>query len=373
MIKKRIFILIDGDLTQFRIAHLQKIIELIKDLFIEIVLVYTSKSNILIKNKKINNIKIKELYCNYKSPLYLKIFNKFMLEINRVKILLKYCNNSDFVLFIGIYQPLSLLITRFIGAYPIHFCGGFDITFGSSFFNKLFLIVRWSIQIAILNLSKKLILETPSVIKYFNIKRLIKKCILNGHLFVDLNNFYPEVKMFKRKYDIGYVGAFSKEKGIIQFINSIPYIISKRKVYIILVGNGNLNNFIKRFILIHKINNFVFLKDPVKYSTVPKILNNIKLLVVPSFSEGLPNIVIEAMACGTVVLATPVGGIPDIIEDGKTGFLLNSIDPKYIANKIIEIIDKPELLEKISKNAYEYIIKNFSIEKTIEIWHNFLK
>jgi len=73
--------------------------------------------------------------------------------------------------------------------------------------------------------------------------------------------------------------------------------------------------------------------------------------------RNCPSVILEAMACGTLVLATPVGAILDIINDDKTGFLLKSNDPKHIADKIIE------LLEKVSKNAYNYVRENFSYEK----------
>ncbi|MHA1684988.1 MAG: glycosyltransferase, partial [Candidatus Heimdallarchaeaceae archaeon] len=74
---------------------------------------------------------------------------------------------------------------------------------------------------------------------------------------------------------------------------------------------------------------------------------------------------LEAMACSTPVLATPVGAIPDIIKDGETGFLLKSNDPEHIADRIVELLGKPKLLEKVSVNAYNYVRENFSYEKTL--------
>jgi glycosyltransferase involved in cell wall biosynthesis len=65
--------------------------------------------------------------------------------------------------------------------------------------------------------------------------------------------------------------------------------------------------------------------------------------------------------------------IPDVIKDGETGFLLKSNDPKHIADKIIELLSKPELLEKVSINAYDYVRENFSYEKTLESWRKIIR
>jgi glycosyltransferase involved in cell wall biosynthesis len=105
---------------------------------------------------------------------------------------------------------------------------------------------------------------------------------------------------------------------------------------------------------------------------LPLLLNKLRLLVLPSVTEGLPNVVLEAMACGTPVLATPVGAIPDIIKEGESGFLLKSNDPKHIAERIIELLNKPDLLEKVSVNAYNYVRENFSFEKTLDAWRKIL-
>jgi len=81
----------------------------------------------------------------------------------------------------------------------------------------------------------------------------------------------------------------------------------------------------------------------------------------------------EAMACGTPVLATQVGAIPDIIKDNETGFLLKSNDPKHITERTVGLLNKPELLEEVSINAYNYVRANFSYEKTLQIWRKILK
>jgi len=58
-----------------------------------------------------------------------------------------------------------------------------------------------------------------------------------------------------------------------------------------------------------------------------KYLNTLRLLVLPSSTEGLPNILLEAIACGTPVVSTPVGAIPDIIQDDENGFIMDNNSP----------------------------------------------
>ncbi|MEM3674481.1 MAG: glycosyltransferase family 4 protein [Candidatus Methanomethyliaceae archaeon] len=373
MFKNRIIVLVEGELTPFRIVHLQKILMLIKDFFSQIVVIYSGRSNLLQNSTKTQAINIKSLDLNSNSPLYSKLFHLFRSDFTRVKMLLKYSNNSDYVLFLGIYQPLSLFITRLRGGYPINFCGGFDVIYSSNrVISKIFSIVKWAAQMAMLTLTKKLIFETPSVIYSFNLNKFRKKSFIDGHLFVDLTYFFPAIPIEQRHYDIGFIGAFSEEKGVINFVSSIPYIVSHRQVTIHIVGHGHLRNIIKEIISMRGLSNVVHLQGPVKHFDLPKVLNNIKILVVPSFSEGLPNIVIEAMACGTVVLASSVGGISDVLKDGQTGFLLRLNDPRHIAKRIIELLSKPELLEEVSKKAHEYVGENFSYDKALEAWQKIL-
>ncbi len=195
-----------------------------------------------------------------------------------------------------------------------------------------------------------------------------KPIVAHEH-FVDFDKFKVIRPIEERGQRVGYVGRLSEEKGILRFIDAISLVLKKRSyasfgVY----GEGNLDNLVKRKIEYTGISSSVESSGWVPHEDVPKCLNEFALLVLPSFSEGLPNIILEAMACGTPVLATSVGAVPDIIEEGVTGFLLVSNDPQHISDKIVSILDSPEVLEKVSRNAYNYVRCEFSREKTVESW-----
>jgi glycosyltransferase involved in cell wall biosynthesis len=78
------------------------------------------------------------------------------------------------------------------------------------------------------------------------------------------------------------------------------------------------------------------------------------------------------MTCGTPVLATPVGAIPDIIIDGKTGFIMKDNSPECIAENVIRALSSPDL-EKIVKNGRRFVDENFTFEKTVGIWRSILR
>ena len=81
---------------------------------------------------------------------------------------------------------------------------------------------------------------------------------------------------------------------------------------------------------------------------------------------------IGAMACGTPVLATSVGGIPDVIKDGETGFILENNSPECIAENVMRALKYPNL-EEIVKNARKLIEKEYTYEAAVERYKNIVK
>jgi glycosyltransferase involved in cell wall biosynthesis len=98
---------------------------------------------------------------------------------------------------------------------------------------------------------------------------------------------------------------------------------------------------------------------------VPKLLSQVALSVLPSLSEGLSNTLLESMASGVPVIATRVGGNPEIIEDGVSGLLVAPRDPAALANAMILVLESPDLAKRIGQAGKRKITEMFSMERSI--------
>lgn len=135
--------------------------------------------------------------------------------------------------------------------------------------------------------------------------------------------------------------------------------------YIIIGGDSSLE--LKYQVNELQLNDNVELLGRQPYNVVKEHMIKADILFLPSLKEGLANVVLEAMALRTVVLSTDCGGMPEVINDGLNGFLVSSRQPKIMAEKIIEIIDKPEnFLNNIKGHGLQTIVKNHNKDNMID-------
>ena len=104
----------------------------------------------------------------------------------------------------------------------------------------------------------------------------------------------------------------------------------------------------------------------VPYSKVPEALAQIDIFVYPSWHEGFGRSIMEALAMEKAVVATNIGGIPDLIKDGENGFLVEPHKPEELAEKIRILLENKELRTKFGKAGREYVAKNFEWNEGIK-------
>ncbi len=120
-----------------------------------------------------------------------------------------------------------------------------------------------------------------------------------------------------------YVGNLKKEKGVIELLEGFAAIHSDHpNLHLVFAGPGNLKAVIENRAKELGIAQYVNLLGGVNHDQLPPLIANAKLLALPSYNEGVPNVVLEAMACGTPVLATSVGGIPEVVDEKVCGKLV---------------------------------------------------
>jgi glycosyltransferase involved in cell wall biosynthesis len=99
---------------------------------------------------------------------------------------------------------------------------------------------------------------------------------------------------------------------------------------------------------------------------VPYLLPALDVFVQPSLHEGMPNTVLEAMAAGLPIVATAVGGTPEVVVDGITGLLVPPRDPDRLAEAIVALLRDPNLRRTMGRSGRQRVAENFTVERMVE-------
>lgn len=194
-------------------------------------------------------------------------------------------------------------------------------------------------------LADMIITYTPSMAEELGLDRFDQKLSTDGARYVDTDRFRIETAFDDRPLAVGYIGRLDVEKNIPTLIEVAKRLPSEIKFRF--VGDGDYREEIERELDEEIESGHVVITGWVDHDEVPRELNQLRLLILPSTpTEGLPTTILEAFACGTPVYATPVAGVPDVVRDGETGFLISDIQ------NISELIDT---IEEMTSSDFEAI------------------
>ena len=156
-----------------------------------------------------------------------------------------------------------------------------------------------------------------------------------------------------RRYEkqIIFAGRLSKEKGIITLLEIAKKLPDDH--HLLILGIGPEEEKVREVVKIKS--NLHFLDYQPKEKTI-ELIRGSDLLIQPSVVEGISSTVLEAMACKTPIIATKVGGNKEILEDDKTGILVES-DPKEILDAIYDLFSNPQKAEKLRQEAFAEVQK----------------
>lgn len=194
----------------------------------------------------------------------------------------------------------------------------------------------------------------------------VKSAVKNIPLFLDVSQFEP-------KYEVGdyviYFGRLVKEKGLDVLLRALDGTDIKLKI----VGDGPEKEKLEFQVSSFKFQGQVEFIGHKTGKELHDLIRNSKFVVLPSvWYENYPMVLLETGAFGKAVVATRLGGIPEIIHDGENGFLAVPSDAKDLREKIQRLFSNDDLCERMGRRAREMIIENNSPEehykKIIEIY-----
>ena len=188
---------------------------------------------------------------------------------------------------------------------------------------------------------------------------------------VDEKRYFPTHNRKCSERYILYTGVLRARKGLFDLVECAKIVCERfSDIRFVISGRGPFRSKMEKMVDGYGLKDrFVFL-GYVSLDRLVKTYQDATVHIIPSHYEGLPTVLLEAMACGLPVVATDVGGNSEVIASGVNGFLVPAKQPKIMAETVSKLLDNETLREKIGAAARETIEKHYSWDR---ITDNFLK
>ncbi len=194
---------------------------------------------------------------------------------------------------------------------------------------------------------------------------------------VSLDSLREKLGIRQEEFLISSIGRVGWRKGSFDIVQAVKQLLVDNSNFkVLLVGGeelqGEMNN-IKKAVDDNGLGYTIKLIGEIKISDVPLYLGISDVFVLPSYYEGMPMSIIEAMRAGKPIISTTVGAIPDMIESGVSGILVTPGHPEEIASAVTKLRNDPILREKISKGARNAFEQGFETSKVVLDINNLYK
>ena len=180
---------------------------------------------------------------------------------------------------------------------------------------------------------------------------------------VDVNRYESLTRPpAKGNYRILFMGWIIKEKGVYDIVDVIPEVIARfPQAEFLFAGNKEIEH-LKKLIEDRHLSRHAKVLGWVDGKEKSDLLRTSRLLLLPSYTEGVPNVILEAMASGLPVITSPVGGIPSVFIEGENGYFVPPGNTRELAARIIQMLGDDEICDKISNLTGRRAREFYSIE-----------
>ncbi|WP_029269265.1 glycosyltransferase family 4 protein [Flavobacterium sp. KJJ] len=181
-------------------------------------------------------------------------------------------------------------------------------------------------------------------------------------------NFSPDTKI------VGNIAGLTNQKDIYTFIDTAKKIKTNNgtnyPIKFIVIGDGPLKKDLIKYAKAASLENDLFFTG---FRSTIDLLPEFDVFLLTSITEGLPLTIYEAFASKIPVVSTKAGGIPEVIVDGKTGFLASIKDTETLSKRVLEILENPDLEENIKTNAFQLVKQNHDLNVMQKNYYDFYK
>ena len=176
---------------------------------------------------------------------------------------------------------------------------------------------------------------------------------------VNLTAFYPPNEPFQRQKQALFLGAIMENKGVFDIIKAIPLILEKLpEMKFVFCGDHRIKDLQQKVDEADLINS-VDIRYWVGYKEKIELLQNSTMLLLPSYSEGFPIVILEAMACGLPVICSDVGGIREAVTDSVTGLFIRPGDIEGLVDKVVQLASDKTLQSRLRTKGLK-VVKHYS-------------
>ncbi|MCP4252516.1 MAG: glycosyltransferase family 4 protein [Candidatus Scalindua sp.] len=208
-------------------------------------------------------------------------------------------------------------------------------------------------------------IEPHRVVKIYNGIEVDDFCLADDEIVRRRKEFREESGLKEDTPVIGAIGRLVWQKGFEHFIEAIPEVLKEfKEARFLIVGEGILENTLKMASKKLEINNkirFIGFRNDIK-----DILATIDILVMPSLLEGLPMILLEAMAMGKPIVATDIDGINEVLENGKTALLVPPKAPEALSEAIVNLLTHRDQAHQMGIDARRVVEERFGVDTMVE-------
>ena len=329
-----------------------------------------------LSNKNVSLVIIDTLQVSFPLPSFGTRLLAGFRRVVRLFFLLSSNNYSAVVLFSGagfsFYErTLMCAISRMFNTRSIlmnrdgHFKAMLDSSWLSSLLVKMFL--KFPTQIVVQGDSWKKLLVSHKIPE--SKVSVIKNWISPESMIADA----PISVSDPTNITFTFVGWLVKEKGLHELVAAVKNLRIKGYIFSVnIIGGGLLEESLMADVINSNIKDTVYFTGWLEKHKVDAYLRKTQVLVLPSYAEGFPNVILEAMSIGIPVIATKVGAIPDTISHNVNGTLITLKSINSLESAMETYIQHPDLIETQSKEALSTILREHSYEQNLAKLFNLL-